>query len=285
MRKRDLKWPLALLSCWLTAASPAAEAGGIISEISLAPTISFYQWEEHAERGRLLREEGPLFGVAGGIRSDLLRTASGQALSLSGTAELYGGVVDYDGHTQSDQPKNDYRPLRTDVGYIGWRGGFDLGWMIPLRGSRLGPLAGVDYRVWLRDLQGSTASDTDGVPFPVSGVTELWQNATLRLGARWEAIPLGGGWNLFAEGGAVYPFYTANQIDVADYGTVTITPRGEWSGFGETGIRNNRLRIALRYEGLRFGRSSTVPVSAAKGYYQPESAGDFIGVSVGYCFR
>ena len=270
-----------LLFVGLATATPAlaAESGGI-RELYVAPTISFFQWEEQGGGARLLREEGPLFGVAGGIRVELLRAASGQALILSGVTELYGGVVSYDGQTQSVTPNKDKRPFTTDVGYVGGRGGIDLGWTIPLRTSRFGPLVGLEYRAWMRDLQGGSALDSNGVPFQVSGSTEFWQNVTLRLGLRWNEIPLGGGWSAFGEGGAVYPFYTSNQVDVPDYGTLTITPEGEWSPRGELGVRNKSFRFAVTYEGLRFGRSPTV-----KGYYQPDSSGDLVVFSVGYCFR
>jgi hypothetical protein len=276
-----------LLFTWLVAATPAvaAEFGGI-RELYVAPTISLFQWEEYGGGTRLLREEGPLFGVAGGIRVDLLRTSSGQAFTLTGVTELYGGVVSYDGHTQSSTfPKQDNRPFTTDVSYVGGHGGFDLGWMFPLRATRLSPLIGLDYRAWMRDLQGGSTVDSGGVPFQVSGSTEFWQNTTLCMGLRWNEIPLGGGWSAFGEGAAVYPFYTSNRVDVAGYGTLTIKPEGEWSARGELGVRNKSLRFAVTYEGLRFGRSPTVYIAPSKGYYQPESSGDLIGFSVGYCFR
>lgn len=285
MRRSRLRIAFLLITGFVAVATPSAAESGRVRELSVAPSVSWFQWEERVGGVRLLKEDGPLFGVSGGFRMDLLPAVAGQTMTLSVAAELYGGVVSYDGHAQSDTPKYDNRPLTTDVGYIGGHGGFDLGWMVPFRKSRLGPLAGLDYRLWVRDLRDGTAIDTEGVPFLVSGSTEFWQNVTLRLGLRWEEIPLGGEWRLFVEGGAVYPVYTANQIDVADYGSVTIKPEGEWSARGELGIRRNNLRFAVTYEGLRFGRSPTVVITPVKGYFQPESSGDVVGFSVGYCFR
>ncbi len=259
----------------------AVGAAGV-DELSVSPTFSYFTWKENGSAGeRLVKESGPLYGVAGGLKSTLFRGASGESLTLMGRGDLYGGVVQYDGHTQ---PGFGYLPVSTDVDYFGLRLGSDACFGLPVGGSTLGPFAGLDYRFWQRSLNATTTLDAQRQTVQVGGTTEYWQEISTRLGIRWDNIPLAREWRLFAGGGAQYPLYTSNTFDTAEDGAVTVEPKGEWSPFAEAGLRYRRLRVAVTYEEQRFGRSSAVSKTNFI-YSQPASTSEYLGFSVGYCFR
>lgn len=265
----------------LTVALPAFAAGEErISEFYVAPTFTYFTWKEHGTIGeQLVKETGPLFGVGSGVRTVLLRGASGQTLTLSGKLDIYGGVVNYEGHTQAPS----LLPVSTDVNYFGTRLGFDMGWGLPVGGSTVGPFAGFSYRFWLRDLNSTTTADGNGDLIPVAGTTEYWNELSTRIGIRWYDIRIAREWRIFAEGGAAFPVYAGNTIDLNGFGNVTVEPQGQWSAFAEAGVRYRRLKLAISFEEQRYSRSPSVFVGQYY-VYQPASSGEYLGLSVGYCF-
>jgi hypothetical protein len=252
-------------ACCVTPASAAR-----LDELTPYLSGEYYNWIEHSDGRRLLKESGPLFstGVDVGVLFD-------GGLTLKGRAELFGGEVGYDGETLPPERE----PVETDVTYVGSKHELDVGYRITSGALSIEPFGGIGYRWWLRDLQDSTS--TTGTR--VSGYTEWWQTGYGRFGARgrYRASPSVA---LFAEGGARYPFYTSNSVDFADLGSVTFRPVGRWSGFAETGAVWQRLKLTLFYEGLRFAASPYKQVGADN-YFQPESSSDIFGVRVGWTFR
>ena len=277
----NYKHGISALCLALTIAFPTFAAGDVkISELYVAPTFNYFTWKENGSFGeQLVKETGPLFGVGSGVRTILFRSDSGQTLTLSGKLDIYGGVVDYDGHTQAPS----YLPVSTDVTYFGTRLGFDAGWGFPAGRSTVGPFAGFNYRFWLRDLNSTTTFDGRGNLVPVAGTTEYWNDLSTRIGVRWYDIPLAREWHLFAEGGASYSFYAGNTIDLNGFGNVTVDPEGQWSAFAEAGVRYQRLRLAVTFEEQRYSRSPSV-FAGPYYVYQPASTGEYLGFSVGYCF-
>ena len=270
---------IVLLSLVLAVPVIAAEGKGI-NELYVAPTVFSYTWKETGSFGeQLLKESGPLFGVTSGVRAHLVRGESGQTLMLSGKIDIYGGEVNYDGHTQL--PSN--LPVSTDVGYFGTRIGCDAGWGFPVSGSTVGPFAGFNYRFWMRDLQSTTTFDGNGNLVPVGGSTEYWQDFSTRLGIRWYDIRIADEWRLFVEGGFAYSLYAGNTVDLNGFGNVTLEPEGLWTPFAEAGVRYKRLRLAVTFEEQRYQRSPSVLVGPYF-VYQPASTGEYLGFSVGYCF-
>lgn len=265
----------------LTVALPTCATGSEkLSEFYVAPTFNYFRWKENGSFGeQLVKETGPLFGIGSGVRTILLRGDSGQTFTLSGKLDIYGGVVNYEGYTQAPT----FLPVSTDVNYFGTRFGFDVGWGLPAGGSTVGPFAGFSYRFWLRDLNSITTIDRKGNLAPVAGTTEYWNDLSTRIGVRWYDIRIAREWRLFAEGGAAFPLYVGNTIDLNGFGNVTVEPQGQWSAFAEAGVRYRRLRLAVTFEEQRYRRSSSV--FAGPFYvYQPASTGEYLGLSVGYCF-
>lgn len=249
-------------------AIPASAAS--LEELTPFLSVQQYTWEEFSDGRRLLKESGQL--VSGGL---LVGAGSDHSLTLRARGELFGGVVDYDGETQAPDPV----PVETEVNYLGVRTHFDLGYRVPSGELRIEPFGGLGYRWWLRDLEDSRASTGQRV----SGYTESWLSWYGRLGARGSYLT-SAGLSLFAEGGALYPFYTGNTVDFVGEGKTTFRPQGRLSGFAEAGASWRELRLSLYYEGFRWGRSP-VKLVGIQGFLQPESTSDILGLSLGWNFR
>jgi len=262
----------------LASQATAAEYGGV-RELYIGPSIAYFHWQESVDGQNVLTEEGPIFGVDGTIALDLLKTERAGTLTFKGKLGLFGGVVNYDGQTQS--PSN--LPVTTDVTYVGGKQEIAFGWAIPLGNGYLEPFAGLGYRWWIRDLQDSTAQDGTST-VKVSGSTEVWESAYTKLGATL-SLPLTKDWRIFIEGGGKYPFYNSDSTDIAGVGNHTVYPESRWSAFAELGARSATLRPALFYEGYRTGQSPVVRINSTTGIYQPKSDEDVVGVSFSYCFR
>ncbi|HTP64299.1 MAG TPA: hypothetical protein VMJ66_02830 [Geobacteraceae bacterium] len=275
-------WKLLVLT--LLFATPAfAGQNGLVEEWTvLFPSFQYFTWEEYLPGGsRALKEEGLVVGTGGTARLNLYD----RKLMLKLKGEIFGGDVDYNGHTQNN-PSNSarsFRPVNTDVVYFGVKAESDLGWRVPVNAFSIEPFAGLGYRWWLRDLQSSMTLDANGNPLLVAGSTEYWMSFYGRFGAR-------GTWavaddvTLFAEGGAKYTFYNENRADVPG-GSVTVRPGNEWAAFGEIGVTYKRFRPSVYYEGFRYSRSSVVliPFTTA-GVYQPRSDSDIVGVNFSWVF-
>ncbi|WP_243373221.1 hypothetical protein [Geotalea sp. SG265] len=262
--------------CLIASTAGAAQFGGV-EEISAYLAPHYFQWEEFHQGEKLLREQGWLMGAGGTARVNLLKAEAG-SLMATGRAELFGGIVDYDGQTQGP----DNLPVKTDVNYFGTREDVDLGWRISQQKLSVEPFFGLGARWWLRDLDDSTTVNRSGVPVMVNGYTEDWRSFYLRLGGRFDVV-LTDDWRLFAEGGAKYPFYTENAVEISG-DDVTIKPDGRWSGFAEVGARYNKLKLSLFYEGFRYDQSPGVVVGTFR-YFQPISKSDIFGLRFGWAFR
>jgi hypothetical protein len=263
----------------LLSASSANAAYSIkVEEFSGYLTPQYFQWEEFLRGERLLREQGWLTGAGGTVALNV-RNGGTKAFILTGKAEIFGGIVGYDGQTQPPNPL----PVTTDVDYIGTREEVDLGLRIGDPRLSVEPFAGLGFRWWLRNLQDSTTVDTQGDLQEVSGYTERWLSSYVRLGTRlgWT---MNTDWRAFAEGGGKIPFYTSNSVDLTNDGTVTIHPRGRWAAFAEVGTTYRRLKASAFYEGFRFDQSTGVR-SGSDILFQPESNSDIYGVRLGWIFK
>jgi len=274
----------ALLPLWSAPALAEPRFGGM-TELYLYPYIQYFHWEEEDGGRKLLTESGPIFGVGTAVGLNLLQTDSSGSLLLKTKGELFGGVVDYDGQTQkSIDPSQSELPVNTDVAYFGGKGEINLGWSFPAGRYSVQPFSGLGYRIWLRDLHDSTTRDGNGQTLQVQGYTETWESAYTKLGLSLTHT-FDSGMQMFWEGGAIYPFYNTNSVDVSGNGTVTVRPVGRWSAFGEFGVRTARIRTAIYYQGYRTAPSPAVPISTSVSLLQPRSTEDVVGVSVGYFFR
>lgn len=269
----------ALLAFGSAPASAEPRFGGM-TELYLYPYVQYFHWQEESDGRKLLTESGPIFGVGTAVGLNLLQTETSGALVLKTKGELFGGVVDYDGETQPPSSL----PVKTDVTYFGGKGEVNLGWSFPAGRYALQPFTGLGYRIWLRDLHDSTTRDRNGQTLQVQGYTETWESAYTKLGLSLTHT-FDNGVRMFWEGGASFPFYNTNSVDMVGDGSVTVRPEGRWSAFGEFGVLSAKIRTAVFYQGYRTDKSPAVRVSPSTSVLQPRSAEDVVGVSVGYCFR
>ncbi len=260
----------------LVAAPAFAERSGVVDEWYLYPSFQYYSWSEFASDGsRFLRESDPLYGIGGAVTFNLYD----RHLLLKIKGDLFGGDVDYDGQTQPDvNPAFSRLPVKTDVIYFGGRLQADLGWRFLLGSASVEPFAGIGYRGWLRSLQDSTTIARNGAPVQVIGYDEAWHLLDTKLGARF-AIPFSDDFKLIAEGGARYPFFIRNTADIPFFEAVTVSPRGNWTGFAEVGCQYGRFRPTIFYEGYRADQSPT-----NDGVVQPRTASDLYGINIGIVF-
>ncbi len=264
---------------WLLAAVPAyaAESDGL-KELYVYPSFQYFTWEEFNAGQRLVRETGPLFGAGAAVTLEGPKLDGGSSLTLKAKAELFGSVVDYDGHAQ-DLQTGELIPADTDVTYFGTKGEIDLGWRYTAGDWFLEPFGGAGIRWWLRDIHNGTATDAGGNIVQVQGYEEDWLSAYARVGLR-GGYSVAKDFRIFAEAGAKYPFYTENSADFPGVGSVTVKPGGEWSAFAEIGAQYKWFRPSVFYEGTRYSASPVV-----NGLFQPKSESDIIGVNFGVAFR
>lgn len=271
--KRIVLALMAMLFLSQTASIAAAADSGPIRELSVYPFIQYFTWEEFngMTGSRLLKESGPQFGVGGDILLHFLEGDAG-AMTFRGKVELFGGEVDYDGQLQDGTPHS------TDVTYFGTTEQATLGWAIPYRDSTIEPFAGLGYRWWLRDLQGS------------GGYTEYWTSLSALLGVR-STYTLNPDTKFFVMGGGRYPFY--NRNDVENYpgvGRIELEPGSDWSVMAETGIRHKHINVSVYYENYIYPQSPAVArynyVNARTEYFiQPRSESEIFGLKFGWSFR
>lgn len=273
----------ALLPLWSAPALAAPRFGGM-TELYLYPYIQYFHWEEESAGRKLLTESGPIYGIGTAVGLNLLQTDTSGSLFMKAKGELFGGVIDYDGETQAPSSL----PVKTDVTYLGGKGEVNLGWSFPAGRFAIQPFSGIGYRIWLRDLHDSTTRDRNGNTVQVGGYTEAWESAYTKFGLTLTRT-FDGGMQMFWEGGASFPFYNTNNVDIVENGivtrTATIKPEGRWSAFGEFGVRTGKVRTAIFYQGYRTDQSPAVRISQSVAILQPRSTEDVVGVSVGYCFR
>lgn len=235
------------------------------SEFNVYGKVQSFTWKEYNDNGStLLKETGPIYRGGASYKFYPYRKLSSRT-----KAELFGGVVDYDGH------RLDGVPVKTDTNYFGARIEQDLGWKFTVsEKSAVEPFVGIGYEGWLRNLKSTDEA---------IGLTEKWKSLYGRLGIGIEYLP-NKNVKVFTGCGLKYPFTTSNYIDVLG---VTVKPNGKVSGFAEVGIEYGLIRISGFYEGMRFSKSPVVSFDTDIGVvdvWQPKSKADMYGLTVGLVF-
>lgn len=270
--------PVVMVALCSGAFAPCADAA---DEFSVYGLVESFTWKEFVQDVRVVKENGPLFGIGGTFR----HVGDADKLAVKVRGELFLGQVDYDGGTW------DGIPVKTDTDYLGFKGEGDLGIKLAVsEHSFLEPFGGLGLRWWLRDIDDGTALDGT----PVLGYTEFWDSLYFRLGLRGEHEVRKEA-NIFIEAGVKLPVYTQNTAYFSDRcafcNDVTLEPENRASLFAEAGVRTDSLKITIFYEGLRFGQSDAVyavvpdiggPAIAA--VFQPRSEADIVGITVGVAF-
>jgi hypothetical protein len=255
---------VALVAAFCAGSAPQAARAG---EISLYVKSGWFTWDEKLNGSSFVKEKGAMHG-AGITRKDIL-----SGVTLAGTAEVWGGNIDYDGHDITGQTK-----IESDTSYLGTREEAALGVKLPVGNAlTFEPFAGVGHRFWIRTRSG-----------------EDWNSIYTKAGL--QADLQGAGCTWYLKGGALLPVYTRNHVSLssAGYNDVVTNPKAKLSGFAEAGVKLGAFTLSAEYEGMRFGESDKVSTSrrsAAPGAviqnsqaFQPASASDLYSLKLVYSF-
>jgi hypothetical protein len=264
-------------------ASPAVESGYPYTD-TVAPAappkqfsvygfIENFTWEEEIEGQRLLKEEGPRFGVGG----QLSVPASG-AFWLSGRGELYAGEVDYDGALQDGY--GNLTPYSSKTSYVGIRGNILA--TTPIQGSDpsivLWPQLGLGMESWVRSLDTEFGDEVG--PY---GYQEMWSSIRAVLGARL-TLTQASGLQLFGTFQLRLPLWNKEVVDLSENGgpdDIELEPDEQISFYADAGLNTGRLTLAIFGETLEYDQS---PVDDSGTFLQPDSSAEIIGGKVGVVF-
>ena len=218
--------------------------------------VDYYEWRESIDSVRLLRETGPLVTIGFFHRDEVSRFR----------AEIFGGRVDYDGHTM------DGELLETNTDYIGFRAQCDLIW--PLRtDAGTGFLVGLGTRLWNRNLADSqTASGVE-----VIGYNETWWTVYPYVGLE-SRQPMGTASELFATLIFGYTAFTHESVPEFD---VILYPKMGPMIQAECGIQGQWISVSAFFEVMQWYTSDT---QGPMFTFQPESVMVTVGLNAGVRF-
>jgi len=239
--------------------------------------VESFTWKEFDDSGaKLLEENGLLFGV--GIKGEL---PVGEQAEFDFLATLYGGNIDYDGHTMGGVP------VKATTGYVGMRTEWMISYLVdvgPDDGGELilKPGAGLGLRAWKRSLdnKGSFLGENIGS----MGYIENWMTMYAKVGIGAE-LKFSTDCDLSTSLEARLPLFNRNVADMSDHGgpsDITIEPGRSVSLYWETGLRYKNFSGALYLETLEFSRSA--PDSKYGMFLQPRSSAFIAGVRAGMTF-
>ena len=255
--------------CYGSLLTPAAVA----AESTVYLAADSFTWKEFGDDGsRLLKESGTLYGAGFTYMKEF-----GDHMTLKPAVEIFGGSVDYDGHTQS------MIPATTRVDYVGIKLEGDLGRRFrPAQNLFIEPFGGLGLRAWERNLRDGTTADGT----PTTGYREEWFTLHARVGVR-GGVDFSGRKQLFAEAGVKLPLYNENTAYLSDSTDITLHPGRKDSLFAEAGVKINNFKGSLFYDSMRFSKSNTVITTDGRFFYlnwQPKSTADIYGVKLGFVF-
>ncbi len=147
-------------------------------KFSVGGGIESYEWQEFADGSKLLTESG--LRSAASVRLD---QALERGFIYGFLGEVYGGIVNYEGQTQSGIPvatKTEYEGWRAE-GAVGWRKTFDLYTRNDL-GRHFGEIrAVIGLDRWERDIRDSTTV----LGTPAIGYVEEYKMVYTKLAVAW----------------------------------------------------------------------------------------------------
>jgi len=275
---RYKQWMIAIVLAFSCVMSARPSMAG---EIDIYGAIESYTWKEFGDNDqRFLEESGALIGVGFAYWREF-----GNHVTVKPAAEIFGGTVDYDGQACNSLTGVCF-PSTTKVDYFGVKLAGDAGRRFrPGENSFVEPFGGLGVRIWERNIRDGKAANGA----TTSGYVEEWITLHARLGVR-GGQDLAPGKQLIAEAGVKLPLYNENTAYLSRKGLgpdVTMHPGKTPSFFAELGIKLNRFKGSLFYEGLRFSKSDEVTTTDGRYIYsswQPRSAADIYGVRLGASF-
>ncbi|MCE9615144.1 MAG: hypothetical protein K8T26_12775 [Lentisphaerae bacterium] len=258
--------------CTAALARPAIGHSTSNTDFRVYGIVESFTWEETYQGERVVREEGPRFGIGADIQAPL-----NPRLILIGLAEFYFGEADYDGGIQSDD--GSVTPINSETSYTGLRIKGALGTPLPLTTSTtLVPFGGFGLSTWLRTLD-THLGDSD---IGLYGYEEYWATlcGVLGLGVN---VALDDSHACFASVEADLPVWNSESVDLSNVGgpdDVELEPGREAGWSASAGFTASRFTASLYAEFMTFGESDVTD----EGFLQPESSSDVIGARAGMVF-
>lgn len=253
-----MRFVLALLM--LLCGVSAIEAG----ETEVYLKSGYFSWKETINGKGFIKERGPI-GAAGIAYTGM----PWKGIFLRPSLEVWGGSLDYQGYQVED-----WTPLKGDTIYVGTTTELRGGARFPLgENAAISPFMGLGHKFWVRTLS-----------------SEDWNTIYGKAGVRGEVG------RLFAEAGAILPIYTRVHTNwkSSGYNDFVTEPESVPSAFAEAGAKFGKWSVSAFYERMEFGQSEMVPAVKSTGKagavridsqaFQPDSAGEQIGLRVGYYF-
>lgn len=266
MRERNLCRRLGKLAALFTLFVGCAANDVQAGETSVYLKSGWFEWEERVRGDVFVKEEGFLHAAGISRRDELSR------VTLTELLEVWGGVVDYDGHDVTGT-----LPIDSDTIYFGTREEFSAGLKFPVaKDFSVEPFAAAGHKFWIR-----TRSSEDWNLF----------YGKVGIGGDWTV----GNRRIFARGGALIPLYTRNHVslDDAGYEDVVVEPESKVTGFAEAGVRMGAVTVSVEYESVKFSQSDSVSTRRLSGggavlvdnqAFQPPSDSSTISLKVAYGF-
>ncbi len=247
---------LILIACLFTAPLRAAETRSLF-QVGVDSMLFGYQ--EFDNQGALLDEE---HGFIPGLL--LAYTANWPNWYVDVSVRLQGGIVEYDGMTQSFDPVYDGLPItsRTDT-FISETVLLFGRKFLHKQHSETAIYGGVGYHYWFRGIRASETADGT----PVSGLDENYQWFYALFGGKYtfaQTRNMSFGVDLQAR----YPFMATMEVAPPGYDTVTLYLGREWSGRISLPLAwyfnaKTRLIVEPYYETWDMGASDDVELTVS----------------------
>lgn len=246
-------------------------ASNDVSRLRVYGIAERFRWEESVDGQRVVKENGPLFGIGADLSIPLTTpfTLLARGNMLLGEVDYNGGIQYEDGTSEPFDSRTTYSALQGDVA---------LGYTIRSSArTRLTPFAGIGLRLWDRKLDTRFGDDHIGP----HGYEEFWVTAYGALGLTGN-LAIDDRHSCFVATALHVPIVNAVYSDLSDYGNsddVELDPGRRLGWRVETGFTASHVTCSLFGEVDRFGQS---PESG--GFFQPKSTGHTIGIQVGGAF-
>jgi hypothetical protein len=260
-----LKICLFLFFCLFAGAS---QTFAQIDEAIISGFSSYSPRNQEVFAKETLYENGVFVGEKGKLKLGLFD----HLVTIRFDQQLFLGWNWYEGYNWGVPPPT------TDVFYAGFGANLGLGLHLKLGNFSIEPFSGVGTTAFVRNVYDPV---DNGNWTNYDNQLEDWLTFFWQAGTEIE-YQLSEKVRLFANAGFRLGLYNSVAIPVLGY---TLNPGGDWSAFGEVGIRLfSRLYASVLYEGLRF-KGSNNDSPRPYYFYQSKSQSDFLGICVGFIIK
>lgn len=232
--------------------------------------IQFFYWAEFSDTDYLLLSERGLLYQAG-IEIETLFSRK-LKLYVSANADIYFGVVDYDGFLQDNLGnREDYQ---SETNYLGGELQARFGYRFPLNNKFIiAPEFGLQFEFWNRDI------DNGGQ----YGYDEFYNIYMISAGCNF-VLPVSNNTNFFFGLFGEIPLNISESVDLASRGqggpsNIDLEPGGNFGMNAEFGASVHGALISFTYDYMLLSKSDE-----ENGFYQPKSEREVVTIVIGFSF-